>query len=89
MPDVKLRKRAWTWFGVFVDSGKKLQRALLKPALKPPGFFESSEDAATEVVKEVKEGDLILIKGSRGVATDKVVTALRERFPLAGEDVKS
>jgi UDP-N-acetylmuramoyl-tripeptide--D-alanyl-D-alanine ligase len=51
-------------------------------------FFDSSEDAATEVVKEVREGDLILIKGSRGVATDKVVSALRERFPLAGEDVK-
>jgi len=27
-----------------------------------------------------------LVKGSRGVATDKVVKALRERFPLAGED---
>jgi UDP-N-acetylmuramyl pentapeptide synthase len=34
----------------------------------------------------VKEGDLILVKGSRGVATDKVVKTLRERFPLAGED---
>jgi len=26
------------------------------------------------------------VKGSRGVATDKVVKALRERFPLAGGD---
>ena len=52
-------------------------------------FFESSVDAAAEIVEEVKEGDLILIKGSRGVATDKVVSKLRERFPLAGEDVKS
>jgi UDP-N-acetylmuramyl pentapeptide synthase len=34
----------------------------------------------------VREGDLILVKGSRGVATDKIVKALRERFPLAGED---
>ncbi len=49
-------------------------------------FFNSSEEAATEIVKEVKEGDLILVKGSRGVATEKVVKALRERFPLAGED---
>ena len=52
-------------------------------------FFNSSEEAATEIVKEVKEGDLILVKGSRGVATEKVVNALRARFPLVGEDVKS
>lgn len=49
-------------------------------------FFESSDEAAAAVVEEVKEGDLILIKGSRGVATDKVVSALRARFPLAGEE---
>jgi len=49
-------------------------------------FFNSSDEVAAELVNEVKEGDLILVKGSRGVATDKVVKALRERFPLAGED---
>ena len=50
-------------------------------------FFNSSEEAATEIVKEVREGDLILVKGSRGVATEKVVNALREHFPLAGEEI--
>ena len=49
-------------------------------------FFESSDEVAAELMSEVKEGDLILVKGSRGVATDKVVKALRERFPLAGEE---
>ena len=49
-------------------------------------FFESSEEAAAELMKEVKEGDLVLVKGSRGVATDKIVKALREQFPLVGED---
>jgi len=49
-------------------------------------FFNSSEEVAEALSKEVKDGDLILVKGSRGVATDKVVKALRERFPLAGED---
>jgi len=49
-------------------------------------FFNSSDEVAAELINEVKEGDLILVKGSRGVATDKVVKALRERFPLAGED---
>jgi UDP-N-acetylmuramyl pentapeptide synthase len=38
------------------------------------------------LIKDVREGDLILVKGSRGVATDKIVKALRERFPLAGAD---
>jgi UDP-N-acetylmuramoyl-tripeptide--D-alanyl-D-alanine ligase len=49
-------------------------------------FFDSSEEAAEALAKEAKKGDLILVKGSRGVATDKVVKVLRERFPLAGED---
>jgi UDP-N-acetylmuramoyl-tripeptide--D-alanyl-D-alanine ligase len=49
-------------------------------------FFNSSDEVAEALAKEVKEGDLILVKGSRGVATDKVVKALRENFPLAGED---
>ena len=49
-------------------------------------FFESSGEAAAALIKEAKEGDLILVKGSRGVATDKIVKALREHFPLAGED---
>jgi UDP-N-acetylmuramoyl-tripeptide--D-alanyl-D-alanine ligase len=50
-------------------------------------FFESSEEAAAELIKEAKEGDLILVKGSRGVATDKIVKGMREHFPLAGEDI--
>jgi UDP-N-acetylmuramoyl-tripeptide--D-alanyl-D-alanine ligase len=49
-------------------------------------FFGSSDEVVEELITEVKEGDLILVKGSRGVATDKVVKALRKRFPLAGED---
>lgn len=52
-------------------------------------FFESSEAAANEIVKEVREGDLVLVKGSRGVATEKVINALKTHFPLAGEDVRN
>ena len=54
--------------------------------LRATKFFDSSDEAAAELMKEVKEGDLILVKGSRGVATDKIVKALRERYPLVGED---
>ena len=48
-------------------------------------FFDSSEEAALAVLDEVKAGDLVLVKGSRGVATDKVVKVLRQRFPLLEE----
>jgi UDP-N-acetylmuramoyl-tripeptide--D-alanyl-D-alanine ligase len=47
-------------------------------------FFENSDEAAGAIVRELREGDLVLVKGSRGVATDKIVAAIRERFPLAG-----
>ena len=45
-------------------------------------FFETADDAAVAIVNEVKKGDLILVKGSRGVATDLVVNAIRDHFPL-------
>jgi UDP-N-acetylmuramoyl-tripeptide--D-alanyl-D-alanine ligase len=49
-------------------------------------FFQTSDDAANALVDEIREGDLVLIKGSRGVATDKIVGVIRNKFPLAGED---
>lgn len=52
-------------------------------------FFPDSEAAAVALLAEVKSGDLVLIKGSRGVATDRIVSELRQRFPLVGEDTRS
>jgi UDP-N-acetylmuramoyl-tripeptide--D-alanyl-D-alanine ligase len=49
-------------------------------------FFEDSEGAAAALLSEIREGDLVLIKGSRGVQTDKIVKLLRERFPTVGAD---
>ncbi len=49
-------------------------------------LFESSEDAAAALLDEIREGDLVLVKGSRSVETDKVVTKLRERFSLLATD---
>jgi len=37
-------------------------------------------------VNEVREGDLILVKGSRSVETDKVVKALKDKFSLADQN---
>jgi UDP-N-acetylmuramoyl-tripeptide--D-alanyl-D-alanine ligase len=49
-------------------------------------FFATSDEAAAAAINEVREGDLILVKGSRSVETDKVVKALKSGFPLTGED---
>ena len=49
-------------------------------------FFESAQEAAAAILAEASEGDLILVKGSRSVETDKVVVALREKFALAAKD---
>lgn len=46
-------------------------------------FFESSEEAAAAVTGFVRPGDLVLVKGSRGVHTEKVVEALKERGTLS------
>jgi UDP-N-acetylmuramoyl-tripeptide--D-alanyl-D-alanine ligase len=54
--------------------------------LTETAFFENADEAAHALVKEVREGDLILVKGSRGVATDRIVAAVRARFPLVGID---
>ncbi len=42
-------------------------------------FFENSEAAAAALIEELREGDLVLVKGSRGVQTDKVVKALKSK----------
>lgn len=43
-------------------------------------FYENSQVAAEAFVGEVREGDVILVKGSRGVRTEKVIEKLMERF---------
>ncbi|MDQ3907668.1 MAG: UDP-N-acetylmuramoyl-tripeptide--D-alanyl-D-alanine ligase [Acidobacteriota bacterium] len=48
-------------------------------------FFETTDEAAASLLKEVREGDLVLVKGSRGVHTERIVKALRERFAPVGE----
>lgn len=66
--------------------GKEIVAGAYEAGLTATRFFDSSDEVVEELIKEVREGDLVLVKGSRGVATDKIVKALRERFPLTGED---
>jgi UDP-N-acetylmuramoyl-tripeptide--D-alanyl-D-alanine ligase len=43
-------------------------------------FFEDSAAAADEIVNLLRAGDLVLVKGSRGVRMEKVVERLLENF---------
>jgi UDP-N-acetylmuramyl pentapeptide synthase len=39
--------------------------------------FATSDEAAAAALDEVRQGDLVLVKGSRGVKTDRVVERLK------------
>ncbi len=45
-------------------------------------FYENSTVAGEKFLNEVQPGDLILIKGSRGVKTEKVIEKLLEKYSL-------
>jgi UDP-N-acetylmuramoyl-tripeptide--D-alanyl-D-alanine ligase len=48
--------------------------------MKNTRFFSDSDEAAESLLNEIKEGDLVLVKGSRGVRTEKIVQKLLENF---------
>ena len=45
-------------------------------------FVADSSDAGVKLAQSVKAGDAILVKGSRGVRTEKVIERLLEKFEL-------
>jgi UDP-N-acetylmuramoyl-tripeptide--D-alanyl-D-alanine ligase len=47
-------------------------------------FFPTSSDAAAFLSELVQPGDLLLVKGSRGVKMERIVEALRDHFALTG-----
>ncbi|MEW5979896.1 MAG: UDP-N-acetylmuramoyl-tripeptide--D-alanyl-D-alanine ligase [Acidobacteriota bacterium] len=46
-------------------------------------FCESSEEAADFLVRELQPGDVVLVKGSRGVRTERVVERVLRDYELA------
>jgi UDP-N-acetylmuramoyl-tripeptide--D-alanyl-D-alanine ligase len=69
--------------------GKEIVSGAKEAGAADTRFFADSAEAGAALIGEARDGDLILVKGSRGVATDKIVALLKERFPLAGEDSTS
>ncbi len=62
---------------------KEMVSGASEAGLSETEFFASSEDAGDFLASEVKSGDLILIKGSRGVRTEKVIEKLLEKHRLS------
>ncbi len=51
-------------------------------------FFASSSDAAEFIPDLLRAGDLLLVKGSRGVKMERIVEAVRARFALGSDGVE-
>jgi UDP-N-acetylmuramoyl-tripeptide--D-alanyl-D-alanine ligase len=51
-------------------------------------FFASSSDAAAFIPDLLRAGDLLLVKGSRGVKMERIVEAVRARFALGSDGVE-
>jgi UDP-N-acetylmuramoyl-tripeptide--D-alanyl-D-alanine ligase len=51
--------------------------------LENTDFFENSDEAGEFLCGEIMEKDLVLVKGSRGVRTEKVIEKLLEKFKLS------
>jgi UDP-N-acetylmuramoyl-tripeptide--D-alanyl-D-alanine ligase len=50
--------------------------------LRATRFFNDANEAAAALPDELRGGDVVLIKGSRGVQTERVVKAVKEKFAL-------
>jgi UDP-N-acetylmuramoyl-tripeptide--D-alanyl-D-alanine ligase len=48
-------------------------------------FFNDSDEAGEFLTSEIRAGDLVLVKGSRGVRTEKVIQKLLEKYNLENE----
>ncbi len=68
-------------YGVEGDAAE-LIRGAESAGLSATGFYENSIVAGEKFVDEVSPGDLILVKGSRGVKTERVIERLLEKYKV-------
>jgi UDP-N-acetylmuramoyl-tripeptide--D-alanyl-D-alanine ligase len=60
--------------------GRHLVDGAKNAGLENATFAESSDAAGNLLANEIGEGDVVLVKGSRGVRTEKVIEKLLEKF---------
>jgi len=60
----------------------EMVRGAVKAGLKECDFADDADAAGNLLASIVKNGDVILVKGSRGVQTERVVTKLLQKFEL-------
>ncbi len=66
--------------------GKDMVDGAVGVGMEHAVFAEDSEAAGKMLVAEVRPGDVVLVKGSRGVRAEKVIELLLENFELEGAD---
>jgi UDP-N-acetylmuramoyl-tripeptide--D-alanyl-D-alanine ligase len=59
---------------------REMTEGAAENGLRDTQFFENSEKAGEFLASEIKSGDLVLVKGSRGVKTEKVIEKLLENY---------
>jgi UDP-N-acetylmuramoyl-tripeptide--D-alanyl-D-alanine ligase len=64
--------------------GRELVAGAIEGGLKDSHFAEDSNAAADLLCDVIDEGDLVLVKGSRGVRTEKVIERLNKAFRSEG-----
>ena len=65
--------------------GRDLASGAADAGLSDTRFADDSEMAGEMLAAEVKTGDVVLVKGSRGVRTEKVIEKLLEKYELEGK----
>jgi UDP-N-acetylmuramoyl-tripeptide--D-alanyl-D-alanine ligase len=81
----KTGKIDWV-IGVEGDAAQIVEGAVAAGVSKAQtSFFTSSEEAAKFLADFVKDGDLLLVKGSRGVKMERVVESLLARYATQGD----
>ena len=65
--------------------GEELVRGAETQGLSDIEFAKDSDAAAEVLATEIREGDVVLVKGSRGVRTEKVIERLLKDFELEGK----
>jgi len=61
------------------DAARVLAGAAVAAGMAPESvrYFPTSDEAADAIAASVRSGDVVLVKGSRGVRTDRVVDRLK------------